>query len=202
MGETRPVPYCGLKGRLTNTTISAQICITIESALLTAMTGLGYGKHIWDFDVLNNMAPLLPIVNVAGTFSVTAAIWSKTSFGITLLKLTEGWANKATWFIIISMNVFMGLSALFPWVNCTPVRKAWDLYAVGECWDPKVTVHYNIFSGVYSACSDIALAMLPWQFIWGLQMKKKERIGVGVAMSMGILWVLSVLSTRHGDNAD
>ncbi len=39
----------------------------------------------------------------------------------------------------------MGLSALFPWVNCTPVRKAWDMFAVGTCWDPKVMVHYNIF---------------------------------------------------------
>ena len=151
------------------------------------MTGLGYGLHIWDFDVMTNMPPLLVIVNVAGTFSVTAASWSKTSFGITLLHLTEGWVKKTVWFILITMNIFMGLSALFPWVNCTPVRKAWDMFAVGSCWDPKVMVHYNIFSGVYSACSDIALALLPWQFISGLQMKKKEKIGVGIAMSMGIL---------------
>jgi hypothetical protein len=151
------------------------------------MTGLGYGKHIWDFNVLENMPRLLIPINAAGTFSVTSAIWSKTSFGITLLHLTDGWAKKVTWFIIITMNIAMGLSALFPWVNCTPVYKAWDMFAVGSCWDPSVTVHYNIFSGVYSACSDFALAMLPWQFIWGLQMKKKEKIGVGIAMSMGIV---------------
>ncbi|KAG7293706.1 hypothetical protein NEMBOFW57_003763 [Staphylotrichum longicolle] len=150
------------------------------------MTGLGYGLHIWDFDVMNNMPPLLRIFNVAGTFSVTAAIWSKTSFGITLLHLTNGWVKKTVWAILITMNIAMGLSALFPWVNCTPLRKAWDMFAVGTCWDPKVMVHYNIFSGVYSACSDIALALLPWQFISGLQMKKKEKIGVGIAMSMGI----------------
>jgi hypothetical protein len=168
-------------------TLLLQVCITIESALLTAMTRLGYGLHIWDFDVMNNMPPLLVIVNVAGTFSVTAAIWSKTSFGITLLHLTNGWVKKTVLFIIISMNIAMGLSALFPWVNCTPLRKAWDMFAEGTCWAPEVTVRYNIFSGVYSACSDIALALLPWQFISGLQMKKKEKIGVGVAMSMGIL---------------
>jgi hypothetical protein len=148
---------------------------------------LGYGLHIWDFDVQNNMAPLVVMMNVTGTFSVTAAIWSKTSFGITLLHLTDGWAKKATWFIIVSMNIAMGLSALFPWVSCTPIHKAWDMYAVGTCWDPKVMVHYNIFSGAYSVFMDFALALLPWQFIWGLQMKKKEKIGVGVAMSMGIL---------------
>jgi hypothetical protein len=112
------------------------------------MTGLGYGLHIWDFDVMNNMPPLLKIVNVAGSFSVTAAIWSKTSFGITLLHLTNGWVKNTVWVIIITMNIAMGLSALFPWVNCTPLHKAWDMFAEGTCWDPKVMVHYNIFSGV------------------------------------------------------
>jgi hypothetical protein len=34
---------------------------------------------------------------------------------------------------------------------------------------------------------DIALALLPWQTIWKLQMKKREKIGVAIAMSMGIL---------------
>ncbi|KXX80058.1 hypothetical protein MMYC01_200609 [Madurella mycetomatis] len=165
--------------------IAAWICITVESGLITAMTTLGYGLHIWDFNIAN-MPKLLVIINVAGTFSVTAAIWSKTSFGITLLHLSDGWVKKTTWFILVSMNIAMGLSALFPWVNCTPVQKAWDMFVEGTCWEPEVTVRYNIFSGVYSACMDIALAMLPWQFIWGLQMKRKEKIGVGVAMSMGI----------------
>lgn len=151
------------------------------------MTRLGYGLHIWDFDRTNNFAPLLVLVDVAGTLSVTAAIWSKTSFAITLLPLTEGWPHRTTWFILISMNIAMTLSALFPWVSCTPVQKTWDLHVDGTCWDPKVTVHYNIFSGVYSACCDVALALLPWQFIWGLTMGKKEKIGVGIAMSMGIV---------------
>ncbi|KAL1837602.1 hypothetical protein VTJ49DRAFT_3620 [Mycothermus thermophilus] len=166
--------------------IAAWICLLTETALLTKMTALGYGKHIWDFDVVNNMAPLLVIVNAAGTLSVTAASWSKTSFGITLLKLTQGWVKKLTWFILISMNIAMGLSALFPWVNCRPLRKAWDMYVEGECWDPEVTVYYNMFSGIYSACADLALALLPWQFIVTLQMKWKEKMGVGIAMSMGI----------------
>jgi hypothetical protein len=151
------------------------------------MTSVGYGKHIWDFDVMTDMPKLMIPITMAGTFSVTASIWSKTSFGITLLHLTDGWAKKATWGIIISMNIAMALSALFPWVNCTPINKVWDMFAAGTCWDPKIMVRYNIFSGVYSSCADIALALLPWQFIWGLQMKQKEKIGVGIAMSMGIL---------------
>ncbi|KAK0719144.1 hypothetical protein B0H67DRAFT_484630 [Lasiosphaeris hirsuta] len=176
--------------------IAAWVCITIESALLTSLTHLGYGLHIWDFN-LANMAQLLLTVNVTGTFSVTAAIWSKTSFAITLLKLTHGWARYLVWYIIVSMNIAMGLSALFPWVQCTPVRKAWDLTVVGgSCWDPTTTVYYNIFSAAYSATMDFALALLPWTVIWGLQMKRKEKIGVAVAMSMGIFaGIMGIIKT-------
>lgn len=89
---------------------------------------------------------LLKVINVAGTFSLTAAIWSKTSFALTLLRLTQGWLKMVVWFIIISMNIAMGLSALFIWVQCTPIEKSWNFFAEGTCWPPEVLVHYNIFS--------------------------------------------------------
>lgn len=34
---------------------------------------------------------------------------------------------------------------------------------------------------------DIVLALLPWSVVWKLQMQKKEKIEVAVAMSMGVL---------------
>ena len=36
---------------------------------------------------------------------------------------------------------------------------------------------------------DFALSLLPWKLLWGLQMQGKERVGVIIAMSMGILYV-------------
>ena len=42
---------------------------------------------------------------------------------------------------------------------------------------------------VYSGLSDIILALLPWSIVWKLQMKPKEKIGVAIAMSMGVLYV-------------
>ena len=40
---------------------------------------------------------------------------------------------------------------------------------------------------VYSGVMDICLAMLPWSVILGLQMTPKEKFGVAIAMSMGVL---------------
>jgi len=36
---------------------------------------------------------------------------------------------------------------------------------------------------------DIILALLPWTVIWKLSMRKMEKIGVAIGMSMGILSV-------------
>jgi len=167
--------------------IGAWVCITTESCLLTYATTLGYGKHVYDipFDQPTIEKTILAI-SIGGTFSLTAAIWSKTSFALTLLRLTDGWLKKCIWFCIITTNIAMGLSALFVWVTCKPIQKAWHPFMEGTCWSPEVIVNYNIFSAAYSAFMDLTLALLPWKLIWGLQMKRKEKIGVAVAMSCGV----------------
>jgi hypothetical protein len=38
---------------------------------------------------------------------------------------------------------------------------------------------------------DFVLALFPWLTIYNLQMRRVEKLGVGIAMSMGILYVLS-----------
>jgi hypothetical protein len=50
-----------------------------------------------------------------------------------------------------------------------------------------VMKNYNIFSGAYSGAMDFALALLPWKLLIGLQMRKAEKFGAAIAMSMGIL---------------
>ncbi|PKS13135.1 hypothetical protein jhhlp_000477 [Lomentospora prolificans] len=167
--------------------IGAWICITAESACLSYATTIGYGKYWYDWPTdVEVTIVMVKLINAAGSLSLTAAIWSKTSFALTLLRLTEGKIKWLIWFIIISMNIAMGLSALFVWLQCTPLPRVWDFRVPGTCWDPNVLPNYNIFSASYSAAMDITLALLPWRLIWGLQMKMKEKIGVAIAMSCGV----------------
>lgn len=42
-------------------------------------------------------------------------------------------------------------------------------------------------SVAYSAIVDFVLALLPWKIILSLQMQRHEKIGVAVAMSLGLL---------------
>jgi len=50
-------------------------------------------------------------MNLGGFFSIVSAAWSKTSFAITLLRISDGWTYKFIWFIIISVNLSLGLAA-------------------------------------------------------------------------------------------
>lgn len=120
--------------------------IAAECSLISYITSLGYGKHTWDFP-LQNLGAFALAVNVTGTLLVTAAIWSKTSFAFTILRLSEGWMRILVLFLIISMNIAMGVSALLPWVACRPLDKAWSPMLPGECWPGTTVIHYNMFSG-------------------------------------------------------
>ncbi|EFQ35342.1 hypothetical protein CGRA01v4_13362 [Colletotrichum graminicola] len=167
--------------------IASWTCLLISVALTTYIISLGFGKHIYVVPPMN-----LPMISLTGniitTTSITAAVWSKTSFAMTLLRIKEqGWTRYVIWAAIISMNVLMGLNALASWVQCTPIEKFWMRQTPGSCWDPRVATYYDIFASGYSALMDILLAMLPWPMILGLQMKIQEKIGVGIAMSMGLL---------------
>jgi hypothetical protein len=63
----------------------------------------------------------------------------------------------------------------------------WNPNIAGTCISLNAIVGLGIAFAAYSGIVDITLAMLPWKIIWGLKMRLKEKIGVGVAMSMGIL---------------
>ncbi|KAK4240614.1 hypothetical protein C8A03DRAFT_31321 [Achaetomium macrosporum] len=125
----------------------------------------------------------------AGFFSVLAAAWSKTSFAVTLLRLSQGWMKAVIWVIIITMNTIMGTAMLFMWIKCRPFAKIWDGSIEGWCIDPnKIVVLYQWSAG-WSGSSDVILALLPWRILFHIYqtLSTRERFGVAVAMSMGVV---------------
>ncbi|KAK0627851.1 hypothetical protein B0T14DRAFT_424442 [Immersiella caudata] len=167
--------------------VAAWLAIFVNSVLVSLCINLGVGKHTWDFP-LENLVEMVRIYTAAGTLAVCASIWSKTSFALTILRLAKGtaWLRGFVWFLIISLNVFMGLTGLFNYIHCWPVNKLWDFASEGTCWPVDILINYDIFSAVYSGVVDVILALIPWKIVWGLQMRKKEKVGVVIAMSMGV----------------
>ena len=87
---------------------------------------------------------------------------------------------------IILCNLFFGLAALFWWVSCSPIQKAWTPTIVeGNCWDPWVHVYVAISVSAFSGMLDVCFALLPWKILFAVRFAR-EKVGVAVAMSMGL----------------
>ncbi|KAH8891803.1 hypothetical protein GQ53DRAFT_746288 [Thozetella sp. PMI_491] len=162
--------------------------LLLATAIVNTYNGtLGFGHHVGEIPV-ENLSVLGIVSNVSGTTSILATAASKTSFALTLLRISnDNWMKVMIWLIIISINITMNLSGLFFWVSCDPPEKAWNPQLEGTCWDTKVTVIYGIVVGAYSALCDFVLAFLPWKILLSFRMYRREKIGVAAAMSAGVL---------------
>ncbi|KAK1833454.1 hypothetical protein QBC39DRAFT_254427 [Podospora conica] len=165
--------------------VASWLALTLSNTFVSVSITMGFGQPLYLFN-FKLLEPFLLINNLAGTFSILSALWSKTSFAITILRISSGWLKWLVWFIIITVNLALGLAIAFTWGQCTPIEKIWQPKLEGECWPKSIQIKYNIFTAIYSGAMDIVLAVVPWKIIWTLTMNKREKFGVLVAMSMGV----------------
>ncbi|KAH6622040.1 hypothetical protein C7974DRAFT_397558 [Boeremia exigua] len=177
---------CDSASAATAHTDKLQVLLLVEAIITQMGQVLGFGKRTVDIDP-NNIMTIALYISIGASISCLASTFSKISFGVTLLRLTFGPIRWTIWFSVITLFLTMLPSALITWIQCTPTAKAWNPSVEGRCWDPRITVNYGIFNAAWCAAADFYLALLPWTLIWGLQMRTREKIGVGIAMSMGIL---------------
>ncbi|KAF2179279.1 hypothetical protein K469DRAFT_596566 [Zopfia rhizophila CBS 207.26] len=159
----------------------------IYVVFITISVKYGMGKHGTDIPP-EDVVPAFKYLFIGEFFTLISISTSKTSFAVTLLRFTtRHWQKWFIWFVIITMNAALWLTAILLFLQCTPVQKNWDKKAKGSCWKSKVQDDFSIFTGVYSSVLDIMLAMFPCILIWRLPMDKREKFGVVFAMSLGFL---------------
>jgi len=157
-----------------------------EAILTQVGQTLGFGKRTSDIPQEN--LPVIAVgISAAASISCFASTLSKISFGVTLLRLTTGALRWFVWFCIVTLFVVMLPSALSTWIQCRPMAKIWNNAIEGTCMPVHIMINYGIFNAAWCAAADFALALLPWKLIWGLQLKPREKFGVGIAMSLGVL---------------
>lgn len=158
----------------------------VQSTITHVGQRLGFGKHIEDIKPQN--IPIIALyISIGASISCFHSTGSKIAFGVTLLRLIKGPLRWFVWFSIVTLFLVMLPSALLTWIMCTPPQKAWNPAVEGRCWSPAISTNYGIFNAAWCAVIDFALALLPWTVLRGLQMRKKEKVGVGIAMSLGLL---------------
>lgn len=131
----------------TNLTSPPQLALVADTIITTINLDLGFGLHLSAIP-----PPAVPTItllsNVSTSLAFLGAVWSKTSFGMTLLRITDGKTRAIVWFVMVSMNVAVSASIVVSWVQCDPLPKGWDkgIAARGRCWDPRVNVYCMVFA--------------------------------------------------------
>jgi hypothetical protein len=150
---------------------------------------LGFGKHMRHLlESGMDISKLMLMASISSIFSLLGASWSKTSFALTLLRLTAFSSIRyAIWAIIITLNLALTFNALLPFISCTPVESGWNPFIDGSCWDRNMILTYSIFAAAYSACMDFLLALIPSYLLWNIQLATKEKLAVIACMSLGIV---------------
>ncbi|OTB04629.1 hypothetical protein M426DRAFT_261904 [Hypoxylon sp. CI-4A] len=126
------------------------------------------------------------LTTITGSLFFIAAIWSKTSFAITLYRIAGPRLKIVLRVIMVSMNGATCVSVILRWLQCHPTRLIWDSSVGGTCWDRNLILGFTIFAAAYSAFMDFVLAALPWPIVIKLQIRTSEKIGISIAMSMGV----------------
>ncbi|KAB8274002.1 hypothetical protein BDV30DRAFT_248592 [Aspergillus minisclerotigenes] len=186
----------------------ALVLLLVYTALTTRGVQMGViGKHVGDIDDPSKTPEALKLIYIGMIICIISCVLSKTSFAITLLRIvTRTWQKAILWFIIVSMNVIMWLCAICYLLQCKPAAALWrsELMPTADCWPTSIFQTIALTAGgtnhkndparadvltcflAYSGCMDFILALLPWLVIWKLQMKRREKLGIAIAMSLGI----------------
>ncbi|GJD04139.1 integral membrane protein [Colletotrichum higginsianum] len=182
--------------------IASWVFLLVSTVLTTELMRLGFGKAT---DFVPHMHTLSS-VNVV-TNNVALAL-SKTSFAVTMLRITSGGQRVFIGFLTVSMNVVLATGAVAVWkAACDRPADAYEAVLPGSCWRVQDSVVMAMVANGYSALVDFILSLLPWSIVWGLGMKRHEKVGVAVAMSLGIVaGLVGVVKVVHivtiADGAD
>ncbi|KAF3001844.1 hypothetical protein E8E13_004195 [Curvularia kusanoi] len=148
----------------------------------------GIGKHLKDIQHKEMLPIGLRYMYMGEVFGLLSVPLSKTSFCVTLLRLTIiPWQRRLLWFIITTVQLTFYAVAIMMMVQCDPPQKLWDFHLPGKCWDNRIVIYYSIFVGAYSSLMDFLLALCPWLIIHKLQMESRKKWSLISAMSLGCL---------------
>lgn len=160
------------------------------AAAATFCVHAGIGTHVGQLGGTDQESMQLGII-IATVFSVLGAAWSKTSFALTLLRITREGEHRylywGIWAVVVTMNVVLVFNAIIQFIWCVPAAAAWSPLLHGKCWNRDVVIKYTQFGAAYSAAMDFALASVPWKVVMQLRMRLKEKLGVVICMSLGFL---------------
>lgn len=172
------------------------VILTANNSLISVEYATGYVTEDWD----DRMHIL---INITSCGTLIGQALTKTAFAVTLLKLTKDWQRWVLWFCIASMNSYMIIKVFFQWAKVCGKPSYDNWYRFDMCLQPKFRDDFKEGGNVYNIIMDFVLATFPWIITWNLDMRKVEKIGLCVTMSLGmVVAIVSAIRTAWKDDGN
>ncbi|CAI0642462.1 hypothetical protein CGCF415_v006601 [Colletotrichum fructicola] len=127
------------------------------------------------------------LINVSSCGTLIGQAWSKTAFGVTLLRMSNRWQKGILWFCIITMNIYMVVKVVFQWAKVCG-SKSYDVdWRLDICLEKHFRNDFKEGGNVYNIIMDFIFASFPWLITRSLEMRRAEKVGLCITMSLGMI---------------
>ncbi|KAL8795389.1 MAG: hypothetical protein Q9195_002130 [Heterodermia aff. obscurata] len=166
----------------------ALVLAVICSSIVTADVYHGGGRHYATLSPVNQLLAV-KLDWISQPFAIFTCGTGKISVAFLILRIMA--KNKyREWFLYVLIALLVIINAIcvgFIFGQCSPARKLWDQSAPGTCLDPSIQRDVAFFQSSFSTFTDFVLAIFPLIIIWNLQMRPVVKLGMGCAMSLGLV---------------
>ncbi|CAM1502522.1 Fc.00g045060.m01.CDS01 [Cosmosporella sp. VM-42] len=161
------------------------VLILLYTIFMHISANYGFGQPITTLDI-DDAVKAVYYELIGQTFAVIGMGVAKVSLGLFLVRIVmETWHKVAIWLAMGSLMAVSVLTAIVLWVQCIPSASVYDPRVKGVCHIAISPIAITL--GVWCATVDFFFAIFPWVFIWGLNMKRKEKITIAGSMSFGVV---------------
>ncbi|TDZ28652.1 hypothetical protein C8034_v011840 [Colletotrichum sidae] len=137
------------------------------------------------------------LISISSCGTLIGQAWTKTAFGVTLLRMSNQWQRWVLWFCIVTMNAWMIAKVVLQWAKVcgrTGYQQPWRL---DFCIDNTFRNDFKEGGNVYNIIMDFIFASFPWLITRSLEMRRAEKVGLCMTMSLGMI-VAIVAAIRVG----
>ncbi|KAI1458695.1 hypothetical protein F4805DRAFT_423363 [Annulohypoxylon moriforme] len=165
----------------------AFIFLMLYSVFVTISAQYGFGRNMWEIKSEYDTSQAILFEGIGQTFAVLGMAIAKWSLGLFLLRIVDKMRYTVSIWMAMAILMASSISVCFVfWLQCTPPAYLWDRQIPGGYCAVNAAPASTLLS-VVCVLVDFFFAILPWAFIWKLQMNRREKFVILVSMSLGII---------------
>ncbi|EFQ35169.1 hypothetical protein CGRA01v4_01313 [Colletotrichum graminicola] len=143
------------------------------------------------------------LINISSCGTLIGQAWTKTAFGVTLIRMSNQWQRWILYFCIATMNIYMVAKVFIQWGKVCGSKSYDNDYRLQFCLDKQTRNDVKEGGNVYNIIMDFVFASFPWFITRSLEMKRAEKIGLCITMSLGmIVAIVSAIRVSWKDSGN